>query len=185
MKKITTLFPWIQSKSETNSTKTLIISHHPLPFDPAVRDSGSLEAQRTQRRDLSLYKVAWSPDKQGPQFINTLGHMEKLNEKNKQAYCFSFTSPYTSMRPSSSSFILSAVFWTLPAIASSAEADRCRSRKSHCPSGNVAYVVPTSNSFRQIERAYHLMGWQKYTSMSRKAGLRILIWRHLAPNQKW
>jgi len=58
------------------------------------------------------------------------------------------------------------------------------SAKSHCPSGKAAYVVPPSARFGQIGRTHHLMCQQKDISLPRIAGLRILIWRHLAPNQK-
>ena len=65
---------------------------------------------------------------------------------------------------------------------------RSRSRsgpaKSLCPSGKVAYVVSPSTQFGQIGCTHHLMCRQKDISLPRIAGLRILIWRHLPPNQK-
>ena len=45
------------------------------------------------------------------------------------------------------------------------------------------YIIDPRAQYFQVAGIHHLT-WKKGISVPRKAGLRILIWRHLAPNQK-
>ena len=51
---------------------------------------------------------------------------------------------------------------------------RCRSAKSHCPSGKVAYVISPSTRFAEFGRTHHRMCEDKNIFLPRGAGLRIL-----------